>query len=57
MSLIKMKNKKATSIPGWIYVIALIIGLFVIALIIWITVKSGGKMSGFLDILKGALGL
>jgi len=55
--LIKMKNKKATQLPGWAYVIALIIGLFVIVLIIWITAKSGGKMKGFLDMFKGVLGI
>ena len=55
MSLIKMKNKKAMEIPGWIYVIGLIIGLLVILLIIWISAKSGQKATGLLDTIKGLL--
>ena len=57
MSLIKMKSKKAMDLPGWGYVIALIIGLFVIGLIVWVTIKSGGNMRNWLDVLKGAFGL
>jgi len=47
-----MMNKKA-SMPGWAYVVALIIGLFVIILIIWIAIKSGSTTKGYLDIVKG----
>jgi hypothetical protein len=43
------KNRKAMDIPGWAYVIALIIGLFVILFAIWIAAKSGSKQSGFLE--------
>jgi len=49
MLLIKMKKNKKASVPGWIYLIGLIIGLFVIALFIWVTVKSGGAQSELLS--------
>ncbi len=42
------KNRKATEIPGWAYVIALIIGLFVLLFAIWIAAKAGQKQVGFL---------
>lgn len=51
MSLIKIKNKKA-DMPGWSYVVAIIIGLFVIAFIIWVAVKSGGKQVELLSFFK-----
>ena len=45
------KNRKALmqDIPGWIYVIALIIGLFVLLFAIWIAAKSGQKSTSFLE--------
>ncbi|MBW2978748.1 hypothetical protein KY304_01395 [Candidatus Woesearchaeota archaeon] len=41
-------NKKAMEIPGWGYVIALIIGLFLLLFIWWIFTKSGQEMVGIL---------
>ncbi|MBW3001719.1 hypothetical protein KY338_00995 [Candidatus Woesearchaeota archaeon] len=49
-----MMNKKA-EMPGWAYVVALIIGLLVIILIIWIATKSSSTTKGYLDIIKGLL--
>lgn len=51
MSLIKMKSKKA-DMPGWSYIVAMIIGLFVIAFIIWVAVKSGGKQVELLNFFR-----
>jgi hypothetical protein len=42
------KSRKANEIPGWIYVIALIIGLFILLFAIWIAAKAGQSQSGFL---------
>jgi len=42
-----MKNKKATI--GWGYVVALVIGLIVIGLIIYISLKSKGKISDLIE--------
>ena len=47
-----MKNKKATI--GWGYVVALIIGLIVIGLIIYISLKSKWKI---LDIIENFAGM
>ena len=52
--LIKMFNKKA-SLPGWTYVVALIIGILVLVLIIWMVTKSGSTTKGYLDIVKNLL--
>ncbi|MBD3304648.1 hypothetical protein GF343_05915 [Candidatus Woesearchaeota archaeon] len=49
-----MLNKKA-EMPGWAYVVALIIGLLVLILIIWIATKSSSTIKGYLDIVKGLL--
>ena len=49
-----MKNKKA-SMPGWVYVVGIIIGLFVLMLIIWVSVKSKGHTEGLLSAFKGLL--
>ena len=38
--------------PGWAYVVALIIGLLVLGLIIWIAVKSGSTTKSYLAIIK-----
>lgn len=51
MCLIKMKNKKA-DIPIWGYIVGLIIGLFVLALIIVISIKSKGGMIGLLGQIR-----
>ncbi len=47
--LVKNMNKKA-DLPGWSYVVAFIISLFVIALVVYISLKSKGTI---LDLLKG----
>jgi len=39
MTLIKKMNRKA-DLPGWSYIVALIISLFVIALVIYMSWKS-----------------
>jgi len=36
-------------IPGWAYVIAMIIGLFLILFAIWVAAKSGQKQAGWLE--------
>ncbi len=50
--LIKM-NKKAFELPGWAYVVALIIGLFVILFAWWLFTKSGQGMVDILRSIKG----
>ncbi len=45
------KDKRA-DLPGWSYVIALIIGLFVIAFLIWLAIKSTGKQVDILEFLR-----
>ena len=45
-------NQKKASLPGWAYIVALIIGLFVIAFLIWLAVKATGKQIEILDILR-----
>lgn len=39
-------------IPGWIYVIALVIGFFVMLYAWYITAKSGQKQIGWLEWLR-----
>jgi hypothetical protein len=46
-----LRNKKA-DLPGWVYVIALIIGLFVLLFAIWISAKAGQKQAGWLEWLR-----
>ena len=36
-----MLDSKKGDIPGWMYIIGLILGLFALIMIIYITVKSG----------------
>ena len=43
-------NKRAHELPEWAYVVAMILGLFLVVLLIWITVKSGQAGAG--QILK-----
>lgn len=45
------KNRKAMmeDIPGWIYVIALIIGLFVLLFAIWLAAKSSQRQVGWFE--------
>jgi len=52
LCLIKM-NKKAFELPGWAYVIGLIIALFVLLFVIWLSTKSGYSM---VDNLRGITG-
>lgn len=49
MSLIKSKKG---DIPGWSYIVALIIGLLVIAFIVWLAVKSGSKQVDLLGQIR-----
>lgn len=42
------KSRKG-DLPGWVYVIALIIGIFVLFLGFWIIAKSGQKQVSFLE--------
>ncbi len=41
------KSKKG-DLPGWTYIIALILGLFVLIFAIWIAAKAGQKQTGIL---------
>jgi len=36
-----VKSKLGQELPGWAYVVGLIIGLFTLVLLIWVAVKSG----------------
>jgi hypothetical protein len=45
-------NRKAMEIPGWVYVIALIIGLFVLLFAIWLTAKAGQKQAGWMEWIR-----
>lgn len=42
-------DSKKGDIPGWAYIIALIIGLFVLLLAIYIAWSSGRKQTGWLE--------
>jgi len=46
-----LKKKKA-AIPGWGIVVALIIGLAILLLLLYVASKSSTKMSGATDIVK-----
>jgi len=46
-------NKKAFELPGWAYVIGLIIALFVLLFVIWLSTKSGYSI---VDTLRGITG-
>ncbi len=52
LCLTKM-NKKAFELPGWAYVIGLVIALFVILFVLWLSTKSGYSMVDTLRGLKG----
>lgn len=52
LCLTKM-NKNAFELPGWAYVIGLVIALFVLLFVIWISTKSG---YGIVDTLRGITG-
>lgn len=44
------KNRKAgIDVPGWAYLIALIIGLFVLLFAIWLAAKSGQTQISWLE--------
>lgn len=45
-------NKRAQDIPGWTFIVGLIIGLLLLGLIIFFIVKSGSYTSGQLGPLK-----
>ncbi|MBN1644478.1 hypothetical protein JW851_00360 [Candidatus Woesearchaeota archaeon] len=45
-------NKNA-DVPGWAYVIALIIGFIVLLFVIWLSTKSG---QGMVETLRGIMG-
>lgn len=44
-----LKNKKGDEMPGWIYIISLILGLILIMIIVYFAYKSGQKQTGLLD--------
>ncbi|MEM4246732.1 MAG: hypothetical protein QXR48_00455 [Candidatus Woesearchaeota archaeon] len=46
-----LRNKKG-DIPGWAYVIALIIGLFVLLFAIWLIAKAGQRQAAWLEWLR-----
>jgi len=52
LCLTKM-NKNAFELPGWGYVIGLVIALFVILFVLWLSTKSGYSMVDTLRGLKG----
>lgn len=52
LCLTKM-NKKGFELPGWAYVIGLVIALFVLLFVIWLSTKSG---YGIVDTLRGITG-
>ncbi|HLF54887.1 MAG TPA: hypothetical protein VI612_04150 [Candidatus Nanoarchaeia archaeon] len=35
------KSKLGQELPGWTYIVGLILGLFVLGFLIWLAVKSG----------------
>ncbi len=45
-------NRKAQDLPGWGYVVALILGLFLILFLIWLAVKSGNASVDLFGRLK-----
>jgi len=47
-----LDNKKG-DIPGWAYIIALIIGLFILLLGLYVAWKSGQKQTGILEEVFG----
>jgi uncharacterized protein (DUF983 family) len=47
-----MKKNKRAEVPGWAYIVALIIGLFVIAFFIWVAAKSGGQQISWLSKIR-----
>lgn len=36
-----LDSKLGQELPGWTYIVGLILGLFVLAFLIWLAVKSG----------------
>jgi uncharacterized protein HemY len=46
-------DKRAMELPGWSFVVFLIIALFVLLFVIWLSTKSGHAM---LDLLRGIRG-
>lgn len=45
-------NKRGQDLPGWAYVVALILGLFAIIFLIWLSVKSGNASVDLFGRLK-----
>ncbi|HLC33041.1 MAG TPA: hypothetical protein VJJ82_04395 [Candidatus Nanoarchaeia archaeon] len=50
MRTVRRLNKQGQELPGWAYIVGMILGLFAIILLIWIAVKSGNAGAG--QILK-----
>jgi hypothetical protein len=49
--------KKGTSMPYWLYVVVLVLGLIAIALFIGLVVKARGADAGVFRTIEGALGI
>ena len=45
------KNKRA-DLPGWTYIVGLILGLFAIIFLIWLSIKAGHTSVDQLNILR-----
>lgn len=48
-----IKMNKNGELPGWAYVIGLVIALVVLLFVIWISVKSGSSITDSLRGLRG----
>ncbi|MBS3148886.1 hypothetical protein J4219_08465 [Candidatus Woesearchaeota archaeon] len=46
------ENRLGQELPGWAFVVALIIGLFALIFIIWLAVKSGKTTVGQLGSIR-----
>lgn len=51
-TLVALWKSRKGELPGWTYVIALIIGLFFLLFAIYLIAKSGQKQAGWLDWLR-----
>ena len=51
-TIYRLINRKAQELPGWAYIVGMILGLFAIILLIWIAVKSGQAGAGQILRLK-----
>jgi len=48
LAFFPQKGKKAQEFPGWFVILGLILGLLILAFLIWLSVKSGQKSADVL---------